>query len=147
MAVYKLKVMGTVIPTEVNTLSDGVDTIETINSRLDKIYGSENIISFGTTPTNVQQAIYSTTITDTGLNQIINVLPQTINFIFVKIIEQLSSGTPTVEITLNSASPQIRLSGVGDFCILRTVLDSIDIQIRSSAATNIAKIEILVGGQ
>ena len=147
-----------VVPREITTLSDGVDTVININSNIDKTLGSSITKSGLTDPANVKyKASYTTTTGALGvalsystiLNSVCNVKD-----LFIKITAAGSTGIPNVRILYGSGatlSGYSYLSGVGDFIKIgfsdgagTHQLATSDITVASITAATVAIIEILV---
>lgn len=149
---FKLRISGSVIPTEEVVLTDGSTVSYNIHSTIDKILGGSITKDYGTASTEVIYDTYLTTTSGVLLSNpaILNSNP-TIGFLFIKIVSAGSSGTPDCYISIDSVpNYNIRLVGVGDFCMIpfddaTYTLTAGDIRVISSASTTVANIEILVG--
>jgi hypothetical protein len=145
---YKLRYSGQVIPTEEVTLDDGSDVSYNINSNLDKIFGSSQILTIGTSSAKVVTKDYLTTTGAVAMSDatILNTSTGLV-FIFIKIVSAGSSSTPQVEIAFSGTSgTTIVLAGVGSFCIMPGLFAPGSVTISSVAgATYVANVEILAG--
>lgn len=146
MATFKIRYSVSAIPIEINTLSDGVETVSTINSIIEKTFGGSSERNFGTTANNVKTANYNTTASNVDLNTIISGLPQGLKFIYIKILSQLSTQSPVV--ILKYGTTQIaQLEGVGDVCLIPLAAGSpLDYTLNSPTSNQTAQVEILVAG-
>ena len=149
---FKLRISGSVVPTEEVALADTTTVSYNIHSTIDKTLGSSITKDYGTASTEVLYDTYLTTTAGVVLSHstILNSDP-TVGFLFMKIISAGSSGTPECSIAID-ATPNysIRLTGVGDFCMIPFddniySINASGITVISSGATTVANIEILVG--
>lgn len=115
MATFKIQKTISLVPTETNLLSDGVDTCIEINSNIDTTLSSYQDESFGTTASKL---VYQTgiTVTATTLDQLVTDISPTdaIRWIFIKLTDDSTSGA---ECTFKLGSTGITyggLQGVGD---------------------------------
>lgn len=154
MATFKIEYRGFLVPKETTTLSDGSETITSINSNIDKVFGSSIEKSFGTSSANVKYKEYLTTTSGVLLSHssIFNSSPN-IKFLFIRIVSAGSSGTPNCIVAFDSTPNYfIKLSGVNDFCMIPLddgggiyALTAGDIRIMSEGSTTVANIEIIIG--
>ena len=148
MSEYKVLYTASATPIEVVTLVDGVTTQRNIHSDIDKIIGGSIEKSASTTSTNIKAKLpYRTTAVGVSIEHadIFNDnLGAVVDFLVVSIKDAGSTGTPDVELTVDGANYEHVLSGIGDFMVLRLAnLDSANILIRSSGATEVADVDIL----
>jgi len=158
MATFTMDYSVNIVPKETNTLSDGADTVVTIDSNIDKIIGS-SILSkaLGTDATRIKyDATYTTTTTtSTGWNSIIGSSPSNVvKFLFMRIISAGSSGTPTVHVVfddgVNPSNQLAYLSGVGDWFLLPinanegATYTSDEFKVYSPSAATVANVETLL---
>ena len=143
---FKIQYAASATPIESTQLTDTSNVATSVHSSIDKSVGGGKEISCSTVATNVNYRDYTTTATTTTtLNAITGLTVSGVDFLMVKIREAVSSGTPdvTVEIGGQIAS---KLIGVGDVCLLRpSGAAGTAIEIFSSGATELAKIDILYG--
>lgn len=146
MADYKIKYSASSTPIETITANDGTTKTSLVHSNIDKSIGGGIEIACGATATNVAYKEYTTTTTTTvHLDTITGLTLTGLDFLMVKIKAAGSTGTPdcTVEIGGQIAS---KLIGAGDVCLLRPSAAAGDtIEIFSSGATEVAKIDIMYG--
>lgn len=150
---FRVNYKTTITPTETVTLSDGTDTVKAINSNIDKTLGAGIEKSYGSASTDIKyKDEYITTTLGVALSNV-DILNSTADafFLFIKISSAASSGTPDCYISIDDGTNYtIKLTGAGDFCVipiddgLGNVRTS-NIYVRSSGATTVAKIEVLVG--
>jgi hypothetical protein len=142
----KINYAASATPVEETVQTDTTQSSAMIHTSIDKTIGGNNSISCGATATNVFYQDYTTTTTtSTTLTSIVSPTPTGIDFIMVKIREVGSTGTPDCSVEL-SGVVAAKLIGVGDVCILRPVgLAGTAVEIFSSGATELAKIDILYG--
>lgn len=143
---FKINYSASATPIEEIQATDTSNTARIVHSSIDKSIGGSKEISCSTTSTNVAYKDYTTTATATTTLDAITSLTLTgLDFLMVKIREAGSSGTPdvTVEIGGQIAS---KIIGVGDVCVLRpSGAAGNTIEIFSSGATTVAKVDILYG--
>lgn len=145
---FKLNYMASITPIESVTLSDGSETTDSVNSNIDKIISSGISKTIGTAKTNIGYGIGVTTASGIDMtNWTLDNIPTTIKFLFIRIVSAASSGTPDAYISLDAdVSYPIILTGVGDLTIIPMSVIPTDILRKSSSATTIANIEVIVGG-
>ncbi len=149
---FKLRLSGSVVPTEEVVLADTSTVSYNIHSTIDKILGSSITKDFGTASTEILYDTYLTTTTPVALSAatILNSDPD-MGFLFMKIVSAGSSGTPDVLVSIDALGTQsIMLKGVGDFCMIPfadniNTITAASIKLSSSVSTTVANIEILVG--
>jgi len=143
---FKINYSASATPIEEIQATDTNNVARIIHSSIDKSIGGSKEISCSTTSTNVAYKDYTTTATNTTtINAITSLTLTGLDFLMVKIREAGSSGTPdvTVEIGDQIAS---KIIGVGDVCVLRpSGAAGSTIEIFSSGATEVAKVDILYG--
>jgi len=142
---YSFEYRGSIIPKEKPTLVDGVDTTTVIYSKVDKVLGGSKSVSVGSTATELS---YASTDTDTGGQTIQSLLTgptgDTTNFLAVFITAAASTGTPDASIAIDGTNYEIKLSGVGDFCIIPLTPQAIGTaKIKSAGSTTLATVDIL----
>lgn len=147
---FKIQYAGSATPIEVQELVDGATESRHIHSDIDKIIGGNIEKSAGATSTNVKAKLSYTTMTGAVAIEDATILNDNlgavVDFVMVTITGAGSSGTPDVQITVDGTNFEHLLSGVGDFTILRlNNLDSANIQVKSSGATEVAVVDILRG--
>lgn len=143
---FTLRYNSNVIPYEIVTLADGTTTIKSIHSIIDKGIGGSNEKVIGDTSTFIKYKAYTTTITGVAFTDstILNTTGS-LNFLAVKIVSAASSSTPQVEISIDGTNYDIVLYGIGDMCVVPiNPTDMANIKIKSSGATTLANIEIMV---
>ncbi len=143
---FKVDYSASATPIEETLQTDTTQSSTMLHTSIDKSIGGGKVISCGATATNVFYQDYTTTTTTTAtLTSIVSTTPTGIDFIMVKIREAGSTGTPDCSVEL-SGVVCAKLSGVGDVCILRPVgLAGTAVEIFSSGATELAKVDILFG--
>lgn len=146
---YKIHYRGSATPIEIQELADGSDSVRVIHSNIDKVVGGSIEKSAGATSTDVKYKSYTTTTTGVAIEHatIFNDnLGAVVDFLMIVITAAGSTGTPDVELTIDGTNYEHLLSGVDDFMILRPAgLDSANIKIRSSGATELAVVDLLRG--
>jgi len=163
MATFTADYAVNITPKETTLLSDGVDTVITVNSNIDKVLGSAiSGKSWGTDAAKIKyDATYTTTTTTTtGWNSIIGSSPTAIvTFLFMRIISAASSGTPNVTVNyddgVTDAFQIAYLSGVGDCFLLplnsneARAYATANFKVYSTGATSIANVEtlLILGGE
>lgn len=152
MSDFLIRYSANVIPIERTTLADTTTTVDDVHSTIDKVLGSTITKNYGTAATEVIYDTYLTTTSGVALSHstILNSNP-TVGFLFIKILSAGSSGTPDCFIGVDAVvNYRIKLSGVGDFCVIPFddniwAITAAEISLISSAASTVANIEILVG--
>ena len=147
---YKIRYSGGATPIEIQELSDGVTTSRHMHSDVEKTVGGSIEKSGGSTSTNIKGKFTHTTETTERAIEHSSIfndnLGAVVDFLMIAITAAGSSGTPDVKITLDGTNFEHLLSGVGDFTILSPAgLDSANIRIKSSGATELAVVDILRG--
>lgn len=162
---YKVEKKIQLIPKEVNTLSDGVDTIYTIDSNIDTTIGGSfeatlnPNVQYGDTITGTAPQFgryYGTAnITNTTKNVLGLALGLTdfhyVSKIYIKAIAKLSTGDPIIQLTYDDAVVDIVLSattGVNDFFLIDNVeLPNENLWLRALTSTTTGTIEFYIEGR
>jgi hypothetical protein len=145
---YKIQYAVSATPIEEVTLNDGADTARAVHSDIDKSVGGSKEISCSTAATNVNYKDYTTTTGYVTLDAatIYNTTITNADFLMVKIREAGSTGTPDVFIHVAGVNDVIKLSGIGDATLLRlNAIEGLNLKLKSSGATELAKVDILYG--
>tara|TARA_Y100000310_G_C20210436_1_gene591068 strand:- start:136 stop:600 length:465 start_codon:yes stop_codon:yes gene_type:complete len=137
-------------PIEEVELADSTNTVKSIHSKVDKSIGGGGTAACGATVDNVAAALAVET---TAANQTLNALTgltlgATIDLLVVKIIEATGTSAPACDciIMIDGTNEEFKLTKVGDATLLRTNgVNGATVAIKSSAATEVCKIDILVG--
>jgi len=115
MTDFKIQKTVSLVPTETNLLSDGVDTCIEINSNIDISLSSYQDEDFGTTASKI---IYQTGITVTGttLDALVTDLgpTDTIRWMFIKLTSDSTSGAECIFKLGSTGTTYAGLQGVGD---------------------------------
>lgn len=148
MSTFKVQYGGYIVPKEVTTLSDGNDTVTTINSNIDKTFGGKMESSFGTSAENVTSEEILTTANYVDIDTIFSAYPQGIYLLFIRIVSAGAGSTPDVVVSLDGgAGGHLYLAGVGDFMIARVNgLSGLEVAVKSSNVNTLANIEIFIAG-
>lgn len=162
---YKVEKKIQFIPKEVNTLSDGVDTIYTIDSNIDDTIGGSfeatlnPNVQYGDTISGAapQFGRYYGTVNITNTTKVTFGLAlrltdfQYLSKIYIKATGKLSTGDPIILLTYDDAVVDIVLSatsGVGDFFLLDTIeLPNENLWLRALTTSNTGTIEFYVEGK
>ena len=139
------------IPLETLEMTDTSQTLTGMHSSIDRTFGGGAALDCGATPANVTNLDYATTISGVAFSALSfpSGLPQDIQFIFIRINSAVSTGTPDVEVSIDTGTPvyNLKLSGLGDCMLIRSgSLSSQAIFIKSSGTTARANVSILIGG-
>lgn len=143
---FKINYSASATPIEEIQATDTNNVARIIHSSIDKSIGGSKEISCSTASTNVAYKDYTTTATNTTtLNAITSLTLTGLDFLMIKIREAGSSGTPNVTVEIGDQIAS-KIIGVGDVCVLRpSGAAGSTIEIFSSGATEVAKIDILYG--
>jgi len=149
MANFSIQYSAHCTPIEELEATDSSNKARLVHSSIDKSVGGSGEFSCATTATNIKYKEAPTTSSAVALNDasLINTFTGC-DFLMIKIKSAASTGTPDCDVQLTSSgTPSISLlSGVGDVILLRPKGNSLaDISVKSSGATTIANLEILVG--
>lgn len=145
---FLLQVRTSVQPIEKITLDDSSQSAYHQHSNIDRNVGGSIEIDCGATDSNIAVVeTYETTTSGVTINTIFSDTITGIDYLFVKILSAASSGTPDVQISLDTGGNyRHTFSGVNKFESLRPAGKSgTAILIKSSGATTIANIIIILG--
>jgi hypothetical protein len=145
---FKMKYSASVTPIETIEATDTSQKISLVHSQIDKSIGGGIEIACGATAGNVGYKEAVTTDTTTDSIDSITVLTLTgIDFLMVKIKANGDASTVTPDCTIEiGGQVASKLIGVGDVCLLRpSGAAGTAIEIYSSGATALAKIDIMYG--
>jgi len=145
---FKIKYAASATPIESIVAADTTTHMSLVHSNIDKTIGGGAEFACGSVSTNVKYADYTTVTTETtNMDAAVEGTNTGIDFIMVKIRENGDVDTVTPDCTIEIGG-QIasKLIGIGDVCLLRPAgVALVDIEIFSSGATALAKVDILVG--
>ena len=145
---FKINYAANATPIEAIQATDTSNVASIVHSSIDKSFGGNKLLSCGTTSTHVKYKDYTTTDAYVTLEHanIMNDAGINCDFILVKIREAGSSGTPDVVISLNASTDHIKLQNIGDVCLLPLAnVAGETIAFKSSGATELSKVDILIG--
>ena len=145
---FKIRFSINAMPIESIEMVDTSQVLTGVHSSIDKSFGGGGIVVCSAVPTDVVSEEYLTTTGGVLLGSIMSV-PQGIKVLFIKINSPGSSGIPDVRISVDGGVNYFfALSGTSDCLLFRsdTGLTGQDVLIKSSGATALANISILVGG-
>ena len=107
-----------VVPKEITTLADGVDTVTLLNSQVDKTFGGNGSITADNN-TNITKSYTSTAANTKTLTEVLGTEYNwaDINLLFVKITSASTAASPTVTILDNTVAI-CDLTANSDFLLL-----------------------------
>ena len=148
---FTIQYSGKVIPIEEVEAADGSKT-RMIHTNIDKIFGGLNEVSISGTSTRIKYKDYTTTTSNISLEHgDIFDGDLDIEFMFIKIREAVSTGTPNLRLFYNAGAGPIQLMnlvGINDFLIwprIDSELDGNGFSLSSSGSTTLSKVDILIG--
>ncbi len=148
---FTIQYSGRVTPIEEVEAADGSKT-RIVHSNIDKIFSGSNEVAISGTSTRVNHKDYTTTTSNVSLEHAdIFDGDLDIEFLFIKVREAASTGTPNLRLFYNAGAGPIQLMnlvGVNDFLIwprIDSELDGNGFSLSSSGSTTLAKVDILIG--
>ena len=137
-------------PIEEVELSDDTNSVKSIHSKIDKSIGGGGTAICGASIDNVAAALgVETTTSNQSLDALtVLTLGAAVDLLVVKIVEATGANAPACDciIMLDGSNEELKLTKVGDATLLRTNgLNGNTVDIKSSAAGQVCKIDILVG--
>tara|TARA_R100000808_G_scaffold24933_1_gene59569 strand:+ start:3667 stop:4110 length:444 start_codon:yes stop_codon:yes gene_type:complete len=145
MSNFYIQYRASAVPIEELEGQDSNNKSRIIHSTYDKSVGGGKEFSAGTNHTYVIYKDYTTSDSAIAMNHASCINTFTgCDFIFIKIREAASTGTP--DLTINCDGWNQKISGVDDCILLRpSGVNLSTVTLASSSATTIAKLDILVG--
>ena len=148
---FKIQYSGRVTPIEEVESADGSKT-RIVHSNIDKTFSGSSEVDISGTSTRIHYKDYTTTTSQVSLEHadILNG-DLDIEFMFIKIREAASSGTPDCQVNYNGGGgvyPLMKLIGVNDFLIfprINSESDGGNFYLLSSGSTALAKVDIIIG--